>query len=105
MSKDNPPYILRLDAKHFFPGAWEKMTREEQTKLKQEIERGYHPRATGPIKLYLFKHEALGEITENGRSKYEAVVAADRKWGVPWTRVAKEAEIILLAEEGPENEV
>lgn len=72
--------------------------------MKQEIERGYRTRATGTIKLYLFRHEELGEATANGRNKYEAVVAAARKWGVPWTRIAKEAEIVLLAEEDTENE-
>ena len=53
-----------------------------------------------PIKLYLVRHPERGEITVNGRTKYEAVLAASRKWGVPWTRLARESEFIVLAEEG-----
>lgn len=56
------------------------------------------------MKLYLLRHSERGEITVNGRTKYEAVLAASKKWGVPWTQLARESEFIVLCEEGPENE-
>lgn len=57
-----------------------------------------------PTKLYLVRHPEYGEATANGRTKYEAVLAVARKWGKRWTRIAREAEFIVLCEEGPENE-
>lgn len=53
-----------------------------------------------PIKLYLLRHPERGEITVNGRTKYEAVLAASREWGERWTKLARECEFIALAEEG-----
>lgn len=67
-------------------------------------------RRAGPMKLYLLRHPEYGETTANGRTKYEAVLAAARKWGTRWTKLAREAEFIELCdetmfpkEEGPEN--
>lgn len=53
-----------------------------------------------PMKLYLVRHPEYGEETVNGRTKYEAVLAVARKWRVPWSRLAREGEIIVLCEEG-----
>lgn len=68
-------------------------------------------RRAGPMKLYLLRHPEHGETTVNGRTKYEAVLAAARKWGTRWTTLAREAEFIELfdetmlpKEEGPKNE-
>lgn len=36
----------------------------------------YRPTASGPMKLYLVRHEDGQEITVNGRNRYEAVYAA-----------------------------
>lgn len=57
-----------------------------------------------PMRLYLVRHAEYGEDTVNGRSKYEAVLAIARKWATRWTKIAREAEFILLAEEGPDDE-
>lgn len=65
--------------------------------------REYSPRASGNMKLYLVRHEKHGEITVNGRNRYEAVTAAARKWGVAWSSIARECEFIELTEER-ENE-
>lgn len=43
-----------------------------------------------PLILYLVRHEDGREITVHGRNKYEAVTAAARKWGVPWTSIYSE---------------
>lgn len=51
------------------------------------------------MKPYLVRHPAHGEITVNGRRKYDAVIAAAKKWGVPWSKIARECEYIVLAEE------
>ena len=68
-------------------------------------------RRAGPMKLYLLRHPEYGETTVNGRTKYEAVLAAARKWGTRWTELAREAEFIELfdetmlpKEEEPDNE-
>lgn len=61
-------------------------------------------RGEKPTKLYLVRHPEFGEATANGRTKYEAVLAVARKWGQRWTRIAREAEFIVLCEEGSENE-
>lgn len=68
-------------------------------------------RRAGPMKLYLLRHPEYGETTANGRTKYEAVLAAARKWGTRWTKLAREAEFIELfdetmlpKEEEPDNE-
>lgn len=68
-------------------------------------------RRAGPMKLYLLRHPEYGETTVNGRTKYEAVLAAARKWGTRWTKLAREAEFIELfdesmlpKEEEPDNE-
>lgn len=53
-----------------------------------------------PMKLYLVRHNDYGETTVNGRTKYDAVIAAARKWGARWTAIARECEYIVLAEEG-----
>ncbi len=58
-----------------------------------------------PMKLYLVRHSEYGEATANGRTKYEAVLAVARKWGQRWTRIAKEAEFIVLCEEGKNGAV
>lgn len=70
-----------------------------------------HARRAGPMKLYLLRHPEYGETTANGRTKYEAVLAAARKWGTRWTKLAREAEFIELfdesmlpKEEEPDNE-
>lgn len=57
-----------------------------------------------PMRLYLVRHPLYGEETVNGRTKYEAVLAVARKWRTRWTQIAREAEFILLAEEGPDDE-
>lgn len=31
------PYILQPDAKHFYPGAWDKMTPEEQAERQAQL--------------------------------------------------------------------
>lgn len=74
------------------------------------VEEG-HDRRAGPMKLYLLRHPEYGETTANGRTKYEAVLAAARKWGTRWTKLAREAEFIELfdesmlpKEEEPDNE-
>lgn len=56
-------------------------------------------RRAGPMKLYLLRHPEHGETTVNGRTKYEAVLAAARKWGTRWTKLAREAEFIELFDE------
>ena len=56
-------------------------------------------RRAGPMKLYLLRHPEYGETTVNGRTKYEAVLAAARKWGTRWTELAREAEFIELFDE------
>lgn len=56
-------------------------------------------RRAEPMKLYLLRHPEYGETTVNGRTKYEAVLAAARKWGTRWTRLAREAEFIELCDE------
>ncbi len=56
-------------------------------------------RPAEPTKLYLVRHPEYGEITVNGRRKYEAVLEVSRKWRVPWTRLARECEFIVLCEE------
>lgn len=53
-----------------------------------------------PMKLYLVRHPEHGTETVNGRTKYEAVLAVARKWGKPWTRIARESEFTVLCEEG-----
>ena len=50
-----------------------------------------------PLKLYLVRHPAHGETTVNGTTKYEAALAAARKWRERWTVLAREAEFIVLA--------
>ncbi len=50
-----------------------------------------------PLKLYLVKHPAHGETTVNGTTKYEAALAAAKKWRERWTVLAREAEFIVLA--------
>lgn len=52
-----------------------------------------------PMKLYLVRHPEYGQITVNGRTKYEAVLAASREWKKPWSRLARECEFTVLAEE------
>lgn len=52
-----------------------------------------------PTKLYLVRHEKHGETTVNGENRYEAVIAAARKWGVAWSSIARECEFIQLAED------
>lgn len=56
-------------------------------------------RRVEPMKLYLIRHTEHGETTVNGRTKYEAVLAAARKWGTRWTKLAREAEFIELFDE------
>ena len=53
-----------------------------------------------PMKLYIVRHKDYGETTVNGRTKYDAIIAAARKWGARWTAIARECEYIVLAEEG-----
>lgn len=60
---------------------------------------GYHPQARGTTKLYLVRHEEHGETTVNGVNKYDAVTAAARIWGVPWTSIARACELVILAED------
>ena len=55
--------------------------------------------ANDTMKLYLVRHPVYGEITVNGRRKYDAVIAAAKKWGVRWTQIARECEYIVLAED------
>ena len=62
------------------------------------VEEG-HARRAGPMKLYLLRHPEHGETTVNGRTKYEAIIAAARKWGTRWTKLAREAEFIELCDE------
>lgn len=50
-----------------------------------------------PMKLYLVKHAKYGEATVNGRTRYEAVIAAAKKWGARWTQIARECEFIEFA--------
>ena len=50
-----------------------------------------------PRKLYLVKHAEHGETTVNGRTRYEAVIAAAKTWGARWTQIARECEFIELA--------
>jgi hypothetical protein len=52
-----------------------------------------------PLILYLVRHEDGREITVHGRNKYEAVTAAARKWGVPWTSIARKCEFVELISE------
>lgn len=68
-------------------------------KTEKTAPAGYRPRASGTMKLWLMRHAEHGEITVNGVNKYEAVTAAARKWGVPWTSIARECEYIVLAED------
>lgn len=56
-------------------------------------------RPAAPMKLYLVRHPEYGTETVNGRTKYEAVLAVARKWGKPWTRIARESEFTVLCEE------
>lgn len=56
-------------------------------------------RRVEPMKLYIIRHAEYGETTVNGRTKYEAVLAAARKWGTRWTKLAREAEFIELFDE------
>jgi hypothetical protein len=53
------------------------------------------------MKLYLVRHAEYGETTENGRCKYDAIIAAARQWRASWTQIARECEFIVLAEEEP----
>lgn len=55
--------------------------------------------ADRPLTLHLVRHEDGREVTVNGRSKYEAVTAAARVWGVPWTSIARKCEFIELINE------
>lgn len=64
---------------------------------------GYRPTASGPMKLYLVRHEDGRETTVNGRNRYEAATAAARTWGEKWTGIAKRGEIIELAAEDTER--
>jgi hypothetical protein len=66
---------------------------------RREDARGYKPQFSGPMKLYLIKHPEHGEITVNGKNKYDAVTEAAHKWGVSWVSIARECEYIVLAEE------
>lgn len=68
-------------------------------KQRENDARGYHPQFPGPMKLYLVRHKAHGEITVNGRNRYDAVTAAAHAWGVRWSIIARECEYIELAEE------
>ena len=56
-----------------------------------------------PMKLYLVRHKEYGETTVNGRTRYDAVIAAARKWGARWTAIARECEYIVLAEDTAEG--
>lgn len=67
-------------------------------KRATENARGYHPQTSGTLKLYLVKHKEHGEITVNGVTRYDAVTEAAHKWGVPWSKIARECEFIVLAE-------
>lgn len=82
----------------------------KQRKAAREKAEASRSRAVSPMKLYLLRHPEYGEATANGRTKYEAVLAVARKWGKPWTKIAREAEFIVLCdetaisdEEGPKN--
>lgn len=55
-----------------------------------------------PMKLYLVRHPEHGETTVNGRTRYDAVIAAAKKWGVKWSAIARECEYIVLAEDTAE---
>lgn len=55
-----------------------------------------------PVKLYLVRHKEHGETTVNGRTRYDAVIAAAKKWGVRWSAIARECEYIVLAEDTAE---
>lgn len=55
-----------------------------------------------PMKLYLVCHSEYGETTVNGRTKYDAVIAAAKKWGARWSAIARECEYIVLAEDTAE---
>lgn len=68
-------------------------------KKKKTTSAGYHPQATGTTKLYLVRHAEHGETTVNGVNKYDAVTAAARKWGVRWSAIARECELVVLADE------
>lgn len=55
-----------------------------------------------PMKLYLVRHPEHGETTVNGRTRYDAVIAAAKKWGARWSAIARECEYIVLAEDTAE---
>lgn len=55
-----------------------------------------------PVKLYLVRHPVHGEATVNGRTRYDAVITAAKKWGERWSAIARECEYIVLAEDAAE---
>lgn len=65
---------------------------------------GYQKTRPAPLRLYLIRHAEHGETTANGHNKRDAIIAAARKWGVRWTSIARECEVIVLAEEERDNE-
>lgn len=73
--------------------------RAERAVIKQKTRRGgdFSMSEYKPMKLYLVKHAEYGETTVNGRTRYEAVIAAAKKWGARWTQIARECEFIELA--------
>lgn len=73
--------------------------RAERAVIKQKTRRegDFSMSEYKPMKLYLVKHAEYGETTVNGRTRYEAVIAAAKKWSARWTQIARECEFIELA--------
>lgn len=53
---------------------------------------------SGPVYRWRVTHPALGAVEVTGQRKYEAVIAAARKWGARWTQIAHECTFERLGE-------
>lgn len=50
------------------------------------------------MKKYRVTHPALGESVVAAEDKLRAVSAAAKRWGVAWTRIARQCEFEVLGE-------
>lgn len=53
--------------------------------------------------IYKVSHPKHGELKVEATSRYWAIVAAAREWGVSWTTIARECEVTRLEKVQPKK--
>lgn len=56
---------------------------------------------SGPVYRWRVTHPTHGAVVVTGPRKYEAVIAAAKRWGARWTQIARECTFVRLGEVAP----